>query len=493
MGHWPEGCGSSHATRDDLASLEFSAAELLEQMERQGLAVGWVLMINGGGIDLDTMYCDKAPRITGAEHPLTAADPMRVLTWALEVSPFPDTAGRFGHVVGLGLDDPYFCPLDGFPAPLLDHVRGQVVAGRRALAGYAHVTWPVAPDRWPAWPFERCYGADEELPGFTPYPYLAPLDVVLGRVDFLEAATASWRPSPDGDSWTALYYGLLDGGFRPGLAGGSDNTYTGPEVGDCRTWVLVDGPLSGGAWLDGLAAGATSLSNGPGPLLTLAVDGVPLGGRVALEGPGEVAVRITLRRVGREVDPARVGRGDGGPSAVDTPIPGRLQLVRDGGAVVWDVAQPLPAAVAEEVSLEARLPLAGSTWLAARWVADEGPAAAHTAALPVELGGERLRRTDALQHWLAWCRELWDPDAGGGRLESMAPPHCAWRDRLWPDQLSRQLIPHVLAASRALERLLGSEDEPLDDASHPGIWCQPVGEPPVPLYDPRDPGCDDER
>lgn len=121
-----------------------------------------------------------------------------------------------------------------------------------------------------------------------------PVDVALGRVDYIEVLGFS-----NHDATTRVWYRLLNCGFRLPAAGGTDAmanfaSLRGP-VGLNRVYVEVpDGPLKIESWLDGLKRGHTFATNGP--LLGFSLGDQPIGGEVKLsQGTRDVQFTAWMR------------------------------------------------------------------------------------------------------------------------------------------------------------------------------------------------------
>jgi len=147
---------------------------------------------------------------------------------------------------------------------------------RHALVGYVH-------------PF------DEEPHPFDakePLSMELPVDLALGKVDYLEILGFA-----DHKTTAAVWYRLLNLGFRLPAAGGTDAmanyaSLRGP-VGMNRTFVRVgDGELDAHEWFAGLKAGKTFASNGP--LLEFTLGGEPVGSELRYL-KGERALKFTAR------------------------------------------------------------------------------------------------------------------------------------------------------------------------------------------------------
>ena len=162
-----------------------------------------------------------------------------------------------------------------------------------AVVGFAHSGWglQVADDHIPSF----------EMPGFDGIganEYI--MDVTApNAVDFLSIGDTPivWELS----SW----YHTLNVGFRTRIAGETDfPCITDARVGQARSYVQVSGPLTYAAWLDGLKAGRSYVSDGRTHLLDFEINGVAVGthgSEVALGAPGTIHVKL---RAAALLDPA---------------------------------------------------------------------------------------------------------------------------------------------------------------------------------------------
>jgi Tol biopolymer transport system component len=122
-----------------------------------------------------------------------------------------------------------------------------------------------------------------------------PVDVALGKIDYLEIVAFA-----DHEATAAVWYRLLNLGFRIPAAGGTDAmanyaTLRGP-VGLNRVYAsVVNGPIRSEAWLDALRQGRTFATNGP--LLDFSVAGNPIGSTLRLERGQGVPFTARLRSI----------------------------------------------------------------------------------------------------------------------------------------------------------------------------------------------------
>jgi TolB protein len=147
-----------------------------------------------------------------------------------------------------------------------------------ALVGYVH------PFEEPPQPLTRPAHTDaDELP----------VDVALGKVDYMEIVSFA-----DHQATAAVWYRLLNLGFRIPAAGGTDAMadyaiLRGP-VGLNRVYASVpEGALDSAAWLDALRQGRTFATNAP--LLDFSLAGEPIGSSVQLAAAQSVAFTARLR------------------------------------------------------------------------------------------------------------------------------------------------------------------------------------------------------
>src|SRR5437764_4474917 len=180
----------------------------------------------------------------------------------------------WGHLGLLGLNDHYLIP--GFAAyPYTSSASlypdnaaaADLAHAQDALVGYVH-PFDVAPD-----PEHDAVLTDE-----------LPIDVALGKVDYYEVVGFS-NHRESGSIW----YRLLNCGFRLPAAGGTDAmtnyaSLRGP-VGLARVYVKPDATVDATplgrerAWLAGLKAGHSMVTNGP--LMGVTVEGKSPGGDIA--------------------------------------------------------------------------------------------------------------------------------------------------------------------------------------------------------------------
>jgi hypothetical protein len=232
-------------------------------------------------------------------------------------------------------------------------------------------------------------GIPQSLTCCTPIEY--PIEVALGTADFIsEDLNVS-------DSFIHAYYRLLNCGFRPGFAAGSDHP-CGQVIGPILTYAQVTGgPLTYRGWIEAIANGRTVVSRGGRTqFLDLRVNGTATpGDEVQLAGAGSVQVSA------RWTASASLAR--------------TIELVRNGVVVASKNASAAPGA---PDSLTATVSFPASGWLCAR-VMESGRHEVHTAAVFVSVDGAPVRASVAdAQFYIDWIDQLVEKTSPGGAWDS---------------------------------------------------------------------------
>jgi TolB protein len=321
------------------------------------------------------------------------------------------TSVPWGHASALGLRDHYILPdFAGYagtafasPVPMnaqlfdLAHAQG-------AITGYVH-------------PFDVPLPTDmtEVQRGV---PYELPVDVALGKVDFLEVMGYS-DPLITSDVW----YKLLNCGFKLPAAAGTDAfpnfaLLRGPP-GLVRTFAKAGDVLNHRAWLDAIKAGRTFVTNAP--LLTLSVEGHGIGDELRLTpGRHRLSVHVAMRS----------------PVPVD-----RLELVSNGKVVMqlpFEAREP--GAVRMDTTVT--IPVSGNTWFVARAYSDKPRLPvldlypfASTSPVYVRVGRGTTHCSADADYFLAWI------DALAARVSA---------DTTWNTSAERDVAVQLMARARAV-------------------------------------------
>jgi len=371
--HVHRGIGCGRANEKEMLTPQ----QLLEMMNPNNLAVVSVLADAGNG---EIKYADQDLRlINGQDNP--ASTPQRILHWDAEWHYDPEgvTFERKmigGHLILLGLKEGGQ-PFAGYTYPIFDWgIR------RGGVIGFAHMQYlPFAfyppPD-----------GIPQSLDCCAPLEY--PVETALGTASFLmEDVRGS-------DSALQGYYRILNTGFRPGLAAGTDYSCNDLEpLGTLLTYVRVpDGQLTYRKWIEGIAQGRTVVSrNAHNEFLDLKVnDTNEPGDEIRLSDPGPVRVRVEWRSLHGNV--------------------GRIEIVQNGAVVASQTASAAPGSPAV---FETTVPFRQSGWLAARRMDWQTGHRTHTGAVFVLVKGAPVRaRAEDARFFVQWIDNLIRQTSPGG-------------------------------------------------------------------------------
>jgi TolB protein len=234
---------------------------------------------------VEDLVVNKEQRIPDISYFRTTADPASTPSNLLLHSQEFHTS-YWGHLGLLNLKHNFILPdyaaYAGTAAASLAPTNADVADmahAQRGLVGYVH-PFDTAPD--PA----KDKSLTDELP----------VDVALGKVDYIEALGFS-----DHKATMNVWYRLLNLGFHLPAAAGTDAmanfaSLRGP-VGLNRVYAEVPtGSLNIGSWLDALKRGRTFATNAP--LLGFSIDGHPLGDEITLpSGANQLKFTAWLRSI----------------------------------------------------------------------------------------------------------------------------------------------------------------------------------------------------
>src|SRR6267378_3195500 len=232
---------------------------------------------------VENLIVNKEQRIPDIAYFRTDADPVSSPSFLLMHAQEFHTS-VWGHLGLLGLKSHYLIPeYAGYPntpaASLYPHnaAIADLAHEQGALVGYVH-PFDTKPD-----PADTSQTLSYELP----------VDVALGKVDYLEVMGYS-----DHLITSEIWYRLLNCGFRLPAAAGTDAfpnfaSLRGPP-GLVRVFVHSGARLDHGSWLAGLKAGRTFVTNAP--LLEFSIAGHGIGDEIALSlGTHRLTARVRLR------------------------------------------------------------------------------------------------------------------------------------------------------------------------------------------------------
>ena len=345
-----------HKTLDQVVNPE----DIRLQVQAEDLNVANLLVCNSQG---DIVYDRK--HFTGAPHPLST--PKYILYWNEEVR-----TRLYGHMAALNLKhfiEPLFNGFDNSLHPF-DYPSNAIQARKARQRGsslfYVHPSGPL---------HEGLKRSSAKA---------LPIDAALGATDGMEILGYA-----NTEGSTSLYYDLLNSGFRLAPAAGTDtfnNIRRHKVVGGDRVYVYAPGPLDYEAWVEGLKAGRSFVTNGP--LLFFGVNDQLPGSELSFSVPRAVEVHVEAY------------------SQVPMQL---LEIIVNG--------KPAYSATLEDNQKELRYKgqviLEGTSWLAARitggahkLVVNNPTLFAHSAPIYCDIGEKPLADPESLRYLLKWTRDL---------------------------------------------------------------------------------------
>jgi len=327
------------------------------------------LLADMGNGEVQTPTIDL-PKVNGQDASVSTSN--RIVHWDAEwhwdatYTQYPHQA-LGGHIVALGLTN---------ANQIWNESTDSIVSWARqqgGIAGFAH--FQFLDDNFPT-----------SLSCCTPIEY--PVEVALGACDFISEDVGG------SDSFIHAYYRLLNCGFRPGFAAGSDYP-CGSAIGQVLTYAQVaGGQLTYSNWIHAIATGRTMVSrNGHNEFVSLVVNGTATpGDEIQLSAAGSVPVTVTW--------------------TAQTSLTGTLELVHNGVVVA---SQQAAAGPGSPVTLSTTVDFPNSGWLCARRMAPSTGHQAHTAAVFVTVNHAPVRASvvDA-EFYVQWMTNLLYNTSPGG-------------------------------------------------------------------------------
>ena len=328
---------------------QLSSTEILAAMKKRGLSVGNVLVWHDTGGPsqgpLNTLSLYEWERLTGQDYqklPHEATEyANQLLHYDLEVSGYQPA--WLGHVTALGLGDIVSqgpCPgavgtcnappESDYPSGCSCTVHELNKESGLPIAQWAYGTsQPRRPvlgvNHTNAWRLNHTWPWDNG-PGLPPLPSLAPVElpvhIALGAwqpppgqpghppISFMAVETA--QPDPTGplhqptDVLTRaarqVWSDFQNSGFRIAIVGASDNRCIQRQIGQLRTLVLINGPVTFDNYLEGLLQGRTQAVLGQGTwailegwLTTTPNDQKQIGDTLSVPAGGQVSFSIQVQ------------------------------------------------------------------------------------------------------------------------------------------------------------------------------------------------------
>ncbi len=402
--------GDPHVHRSCGGSPE-AISSMQQRMSTNDLAAISLLADMGNAEVQDAVQ--DLPRVNGQNDPVSTST--RIVHWDAEWHWDPiyfqyDHQALGGHVVALGVSEAHQIWQE-YTKPIFDwaHAAG-------GIAGFAHMQYLDD-------------GIPQTLSCCGPIEY--PVEVALGSSDFISedvvTAGATWS-GMNPDAAMNAYYRLLNTGFRPGFAAGTDYPCnSGQALGGLLTYVQVaGGQMTYDGWVDGIARGRTVVSrNGHAEFLDLVVNGTARpGDQVDLAAAGTLPVTVTW--------------------TANQSLSGTIELVSNG-VVVASQAASVTASRGATISASVSFPRSG--WIVARRMGTSGHVV-HTAAVFVLVGGAPIRASAAdAGFYMSWMDNLLQKTSPGGEWNSYFPTSLSAAQARY--QAAKQVFQQIKAEAEA--------------------------------------------
>ncbi|MEP7110470.1 MAG: CehA/McbA family metallohydrolase [Ferruginibacter sp.] len=352
--------------------------KLAMMMEPNNLAVISMLADMGNGEVKDSKA--DLPKVNGMDAP--QSKPGRIIHWDTEWH-WDATYSNFshqalgGHLVLLGLKNAHQV-WDESPYKILDWAKNQ-----KAIRGFAHFQYLND-------------SIQKELNCCIPIDY--PVEAALGTIDFVSEDVYGSNSSNNGtyNSEAAIhaYYKLLNCGFRPGLAAGTDYPCNNNEpFGSLLTYVKVKDKLTYRKWIEGIRDGRTVVSrNGHNEFIEMKADGKYFpGDEIRIKNKGSVTIELKWTAMKE--------------------LSGRIELVRNGKVVASETGIAKPG---NPLQFKTTAAFTKSGWLCARRMDEKGHQL-HTAAIYITVNDKPVRAgAEDAQYFISWIDNILSKIAPGG-------------------------------------------------------------------------------
>ena len=343
--------------------------EFVNMMRPNNLAVISVLADMGNAEVQDSRT--DLPKVNGSDTPQSI--PGRIVHYDAEWHFDPegvtfDHKAIGGHLVLLGLKNAHQIWAES-PYKILEWGRKQ-----NAVQGFCHMQYLNDT-------------IQNELTCCIPMDY--PVETALGTIDFL--AEDVWL----NDAAVKGYYRLLNCGFRPGWAAGTDYPCNNSKpLGSLLTYVEVKNkPLTYQNWIEGIKNGRTVVTtNGHDEFLDLKINGESTpGDEIKLKAKGLVDIDVTWTTIKE--------------------LSGAIEIVCNGKVVA---SQKCSAKPGEPVTMKTRMPVTQSSWICARRVDEKGHRS-HTAPVYVTIKNAPVRASaEDAKYFVGWIDNILEKTSPGG-------------------------------------------------------------------------------
>jgi O-glycosyl hydrolase len=357
---WYAGDMHVHRNCGEVTSI-WPETSLTEMMRTNDLSVISLLADMGNGEVKESK--SDLPKVTGLDA--GQSSPGRIMHWDAEWHFDPEgvtfeNKALGGHIVLLGLKNA--CKIwEESPYKILEWGKKQ-----DAIMGFCHMQYLND-------------SVQSQLNCCIPIDY--PVEIALGTVDFLSEDV--WL----NDASINAYYKILNCGFRPGWAAGTDfPCNNGFPLGSLLTYVQVnDEPLTYWKWIEGIKDGRTVVTtNGHIEFLDFKVnDSFSPGDEVNLRRKGKVNVKVTWT------------------SILDQE--GSLEIICNGKIVAKQDAITSPG---NPFTLNVDLPVRESSWICARRMNSEGHQS-HTAPVYITIRNKPVRASaEDAEYFVRWIENI---------------------------------------------------------------------------------------
>jgi hypothetical protein len=372
--------GDMHVHVDCNGPEQYSENELARMMEPNDLAVISVLADVGTGTLMNSKR--DLPKVNGTDA--KQSRPGRIIHWDTEWLWWDavnvETMALGGHLALLGLKEA--SPIGETPHEVLEWGRKQ-----NAVGGFVHMQYLND-------------SIQNTLNCCIPIDY--PVEAALGTIDFISEDVYGYHSVNGGGTYNSeaaihAYYKLLNCGFRPGLAAGTDYPCNEFEpLGSLLTYVNVQGELNYRKWIDGIKNGKSVVSrNGHNEFIELKVDGkYGPGADIKIKNRGTVVMEVKWTAVKE--------------------FTGRIELVMNGKVVATQTGTAKPGA---PLILRDAKEFDQSGWICARRM-DENEHQTHTAPVYITVNKKPVRASAAdAQYFVSWIDNILKNIASGGIWE----------------------------------------------------------------------------
>jgi O-glycosyl hydrolase len=357
---WYPGDMHVHRNCGEITSI-WQETSLADMMETNDLPVISLLADMGNGEVKDSK--SDLPKVTGRDT--EQSSPERIVHWDAEWHFDPEgvtfeNKALGGHIVLLGLKNATKI-WEESPYKILEWGRKQ-----NAIMGFCHMQYLND-------------SIQNQLNCCIPLDF--PVEVALGTIDFLSEDV--WL----NDASVHAYYKILNCGFRPGWAAGTDFPCNNSSpLGSLLTYVQVnDEPLTYRKWIEGIKDGRTVVTtNGHVEFLDLKVNGSSSpGDEINLRRKGQVNVNVKWTSILHQE--------------------GSIEIICNGKIVAKQDAIAIPG---KPATLNFDLPVGESSWICARRMNSEGHQS-HTAPVYITIRNKPVRASaDDAEYFVRWIENI---------------------------------------------------------------------------------------